>query len=141
MRAVVQRCDSAEVVVEGQVTGSFEGEGLLALVGATHTDTPADAKWLAGKIANLRILHGERSALEAGAPVIIVSQFTLYGDARKGRRPTWQAAAPGEIAQPLIDDVCLELRMLGLKVSTGVFGAHMRVTSTNDGPFTVLLER
>ncbi|GAB3479846.1 D-aminoacyl-tRNA deacylase [Nocardiopsis coralliicola] len=140
MRAVLQRVNGASVTVDGRTVGAIEGEGLLALVGATHTDTEAEARKLAEKMWRLRILEGERSCADAGAPLLVVSQFTLYGDARKGRRPTWQAAAPGHVAEPLVDRVVAELRTLGAEVATGEFGAQMAVGLTNDGPFTVLLE-
>ncbi len=140
MRAVVQRVDGAKVVVDGETVGEIEGEGLCALVGVGHDDTPEQAAKLARKLWGLRILSGERSCSEAGAPLLVVSQFTLLGDARKGRRPTWQAAAPGEVAEPLVDEVCARLRDLGAEVATGRFGAAMRVSLTNDGPFTVLLD-
>lgn len=140
MRAVLQRIDSAEVTVDGEVTGAVTGEGLLALVGVTHEDTPGQAATLARKIADLRILRGERSILEAGAGVLVVSQFTLYGDARKGRRPTWSAAAPGPVAEPLVEEVCTQLRSRGITVATGRFGADMRVSLVNDGPTTLLLD-
>ena len=113
---------------------------LLVLLGVTHTDDDAVADRMGGKIAGLRILRDERSALDDGAPVLLVSQFTLYGDTRKGRRPSWVAAAPGPVAEPLVERVVGALRGLGLVVETGVFGASMAVTSVNDGPFTVLLE-
>ncbi|WP_130797561.1 D-aminoacyl-tRNA deacylase [Streptomyces otsuchiensis] len=140
MRAVVQRIDGAGVVVDGETVGEVTGEGLCALVGVGHDDTPEQAAKLARKLWGLRILNDERSCSETGAPLLVVSQFTLLGDARKGRRPTWQAAAPGEVAEPLVDEVCEQLRRLGAKVETGRFGAHMRLSLTNDGPFTVLLE-
>jgi D-tyrosyl-tRNA(Tyr) deacylase len=140
MRAVVQRATRASVTVDGEVVGSFDRPGLVALVGVTHDDGPDDAATIARKIADLRILRGERSALDDGAPVLVVSQFTLYGDARKGRRPTWQAAAPGPVAEPLVDAVVADLRSRGLEVSTGVFGADMAVELVNDGPITLLLE-
>ncbi|MBN3585331.1 D-tyrosyl-tRNA(Tyr) deacylase, partial [Algoriphagus aestuarii] len=114
--------------------------GLLALVGVTHTDGPAEAAKLARKLWTLRILEDEKSCSDVGAPLLVVSQFTLYGDARKGRRPTWHAAAPGPVAEPLVDQVVEELRALGARVETGVFGARMSVALTNEGPFTVLLE-
>ncbi len=143
MRAVVQRVTQASVTVDGQVVGRI-GAGLLALVGVTHTDTPAQAAKLARKIAGLRILRDgardEAAADALGAPVLVVSQFTLYGDTVKGRRPSWQAAAPGPVAEPLVDAVVSELRQLGLPVETGIFGAMMAVSSVNDGPFTVLVE-
>ncbi|MDA8369247.1 MAG: D-aminoacyl-tRNA deacylase [Nocardiopsaceae bacterium] len=140
MRAVVQRVGHASVTVEGKTTGEITGPGLMALVGATHTDTEVQARRLAAKMWTLRILEGEKSCSDIGAPLLVVSQFTLYGDARKGRRPTWQAAAPGPIAEPLVDAVVNELRALGAHVETGVFGAQMSVSLTNEGPFTVILE-
>ena len=140
MRAVIQRASRASVVVEGRVTAAFDTQGLVVLLGVTHGDGAEQVDTVARKIADLRILDDERSALEAGAPVIVVSQFTLYGDVRKGRRPTWSAAAPGPIAEPLVDAVVASLRERGLEVGTGVFGAHMDVSLTNDGPMTILLE-
>ncbi len=140
MRAVVQRVDGADVVVAGEVVGEIKGEGLCVLVGVTHEDTPAKAAQLARKLWSLRMLNDEKSCSDTGAPLLVVSQFTLYGDARKGRRPTWNAAAPGEVAEPLVDEVVRCLRDLGGHVETGRFGASMRVSLTNDGPFTVLLE-
>jgi D-aminoacyl-tRNA deacylase len=141
VRAVVQRASSASVVVDGAVVGSLDSPGLLVYVGITHADGPAEVDWMARKIWGLRILPDEQSASDIGAPVLVVSQFTLYGDARKGRRPTWEAAAPGPVSEPLYNAVCAALRDLGAHVETGVFGAHMDVASVNDGPFTVLLER
>lgn len=140
MRAVVQRASRASVTVEGAVVGGFDGEGLVVLVGVTPGDGPAQVAYLSRKIADLRVLRGERSTAEAGAPVLVVSQFTLYGDARKGRRPTWNAAAPGPVAEPLVDAVVADLRARGLTVATGVFGADMAVELVNDGPVTLLLE-
>ncbi|WP_033196409.1 D-aminoacyl-tRNA deacylase [Streptomyces xiaopingdaonensis] len=140
MRAVVQRVDGASVVADGATVGEFAGEGLCVLVGVTHEDTSAKAAQLARKLWTVRILHGEKSCSDTGAPLLVVSQFTLYGDARKGRRPTWNAAAPGHVAEPLVDEVADALRALGAEVHTGRFGADMRVSLTNDGPFTVLLE-
>ena len=122
------------------MVGEITRPGLMALVGATHTDTEAEAAKIARKLWTLRILEEERSCSDIGAPILVVSQFTLYGDARKGRRPTWQAAAPGPVAEPLVDAVVKELRDLGAEVATGVFGAQMSVGLTNEGPFTVLLE-
>jgi D-aminoacyl-tRNA deacylase len=139
VKAVVSRVASASVTVAGAEVGAI-GPGLLALVGVTHADTPATAATLARKVHELRILADERSAAELGAPILVVSQFTLYGDTRKGRRPSWVAAAPGPVAEPLVDAVVAELRGRGAHVETGVFGATMRVASVNDGPFTVLLE-
>ena len=140
MRAVVQRVLSASVSVDGAVVGSLPAPGLLAYVGITHTDGPAEVAWLARKLWDLRLLRDERSASDVGAPILVVSQFTLYGDARKGRRPTWQAAAPGPVSEPLYEAVCAELERLGAHDERGVFGADMRVESVNDGPVTVLLE-
>ncbi|MDP9863225.1 MULTISPECIES: D-aminoacyl-tRNA deacylase [Streptosporangium] len=140
MRAVVQRVSSASVTVDGTTVGAIDEPGLLVLVGVTHTDTPAEAARLAAKLWGLRILSGEKSCSDIGAPLLVVSQFTLYGDARKGRRPTWQAAAPGPVAEPLVEAVCAELRALGAHVETGVFGADMKVGLTNDGPITLILE-
>ncbi|MDE3720844.1 D-aminoacyl-tRNA deacylase [Nocardiopsis sp. N85] len=140
MRSVVQRVSHASVTVDGAVVGEITEPGLMALVGVTHTDTEADAARLARKLWTLRILEDERSCSDIGAPLLVVSQFTLYGDARKGRRPTWQAAASGPVAEPLVDTVVKELRDLGATVATGVFGAKMSVGLTNEGPFTVLVE-
>jgi len=140
MRAVVQRVDGARVVVSGETVGEILGEGLCVLVGVTHDDTAEQAVRLARKLWSLRILEGEKSCSDNGAPLLVISQFTLYGDARKGRRPTWNAAAPGPVAEPLVDEVVARLRELGAEVATGRFGAKMEVALTNDGPFTVLLE-
>lgn len=140
MRAVAQRVSQASVAVDGEVVGQITGPGLMVLVGATHTDTVEQAATLARKLWTLRILEDEKSCSDLGAPLLVISQFTLYGDARKGRRPTWQAAAPGTIAEPLVDAVVRELRELGADVATGVFGAQMSVDLTNEGPFTVVVE-
>jgi D-tyrosyl-tRNA(Tyr) deacylase len=141
MRAVVQRVSAASVTVDGEVVGELAAPGLLVYLGLTHTDAPDDATWMARKIWTLRILPDEQSASDLGAPVLVVSQFTLYGDARKGRRPTWESAAPGPVSEPLYDAVCSALAGLGAHVERGVFGAQMQVSCVNDGPFTVLLER
>ena len=141
MRAVLQRVSSAAVTVDGSVVGSLPSAGLLVYLGVTHTDGPAEVEWMARKIWTLRILPDEQSASDVDAPVLVVSQFTLYGEARKGRRPTWEAAAPGPVSEPLYDAVCQALADLGAHVERGVFGAEMEVSSVNDGPFTVLLER
>ena len=141
MRAVVQRVLSASVRVDGEVVGALDAPGLLVYLGITHGDGADDVAWMARKIRDLRILRDEQSASDVGAPVLVVSQFTLYGDARKGRRPTWTAAAPGPVSEPLYDAVCAELERLGTHVERGVFGAMMQVSSVNDGPFTVWLER
>lgn len=140
MRAVLQRVSHAEVEVEGEIVGAIEGEGILALVGVTHEDGPEQAATIARKISELRILEGERSVQDAGASVLVVSQFTLYGDTRKGRRPSWSQAAPGPVAEPLVEQVVEEIRARGIRVQTGRFGAHMKVSLLNDGPFTVLVE-
>ena len=115
----MQRASRCSVTVDDDVLAAFDGPSLVVLVGVTHTDTVAQARAVASKVAHLRILDGERSALDAGAPVLVVSQFTLYGDARKGRRPSWTAAAPGAVAEPLVDAVVAELRTLGVTVGTG----------------------
>lgn len=140
MRAVVQRVLGASVTVDGTVVGAIEGAGLLVYLGVTHDDGPADVAWIARKVWDLRILRDEQSASDVAAPVLVVSQFTLYGDARKGRRPTWQGAAPGPVSEPLYDAVCTALRELGADVATGAFGADMRVASVNDGPITMILD-
>jgi len=140
MRAVLQRASRASVTVDGEVTASFDRQGIVALVGVTHEDGPAQVETIARKIADLRILDGELSAADARAPIIVVSQFTLYGDTRKGRRPSWSAAAPGPVAEPLIDAVVQALRERGLEVGTGIFGAMMDVELVNDGPITVIVE-
>jgi D-tyrosyl-tRNA(Tyr) deacylase len=140
MRAVLQRVSRASVSVDGQVVGELTRPGLLALVGVTHDDGPEQVATMARKITDLRILHGERSVLDEGAPVLVVSQFTLYADTRKGRRPSWNAAAPGPVAEPVVDQVVAALRARGVEVQTGRFGAHMDVELVNDGPVTILLD-
>ena len=140
MRAVVQRVSQAGVTVDGQVVGAIDQPGLLVLVGVTHEDTPDVAAKMAAKLWNLRILDGEKSCSDVAAPLLVISQFTLYADTRKGRRPSWLAAAPGPVAEPLVDAVVSSLRDLGARVETGVFGAGMKVNLTNDGPFTIILE-
>ena len=139
MRAVVQTVSRASVTVDGEVVGAIT-DGLLVLVGVTHSDTVAEAETLARKVFELRILDDEQSASDVGAPLLAISQFTLYGDARKGRRPTWAAAAPAEVAEPLVTAFVEALRRRGAKVETGRFRAHMLVESVNVGPRTVLLE-
>ncbi len=141
MRAVVQRVLSASVTVDGEVVGALDRPGLLVYLGVTHADGADDATWMARKIRDLRILRDEQSASDVDAPVLVVSQFTLYGDARKGRRPSWTAAAAGPVSEPIYEAVCDEMARLGTHVERGVFGAMMQVASVNDGPFTVLLER
>jgi D-tyrosyl-tRNA(Tyr) deacylase len=140
VRAVVQRVSSARAVVDGEDVGHVDRPGLLVLLGVHRTDGESQVSTLARKIAGLRILRGEVSALDARAPVLLVSQFTLYADTRKGRRPSWSAAAPAEVAEPVVARFADELRELGLEVETGRFGADMAVESVNDGPVTLLLE-
>ncbi|MEJ7651616.1 MAG: D-aminoacyl-tRNA deacylase [Nakamurella sp.] len=140
MRAVVSRVREASVVVDGVVVGALTGPGLLALVGVTHTDTPAIATRMAAKLRGLRILAGERSCVDTGDGILVISQFTLYGSTERGRRPSWTRAAPGDVAAPLIDAVVDALRTAGTEVACGIFGADMAVSSTNDGPFTVILD-
>lgn len=141
MRAIIQRTLSASVSVAGEVVAATDGPGLLVYLGITHTDGPDEVAWTARKIWELRLLREEQSASEVAAPVLVVSQFTLYGEARKGRRPSWSAAAPGPVSEPLYEAVCAELERLGASVARGVFGADMQVASVNDGPFTVTIER
>jgi D-tyrosyl-tRNA(Tyr) deacylase len=140
MRAVVQRVSQASVTVDGQVTGAIDEPGLLVLVGVTHDDTADKAAKLAAKLWGLRILEGEKSCADLNAPLLVVSQFTLYGDTNKGRRPSWIKAAPGPVAEPLVNAVVAELRKLGARVETGKFGADMKVALVNDGPVTLILE-
>ena len=140
MRTVVQRVTQASVTVGGQVIGAIDEPGLLVLVGVTHADTPAQAKKLAARLWGLRILDGEKSCSDAGAPLLVVSQFTLYADTGKGRRPSWSNAAPGPVAEPLVAAVIDELRALGARVETGRFGADMAVALVNDGPVTIIME-
>ncbi|BBX68959.1 D-aminoacyl-tRNA deacylase [Mycolicibacterium psychrotolerans] len=142
MRVLVQRVTSARVTVAGEVVGEIRPatQGLLALVGVTHDDDPAKAERMAEKLWQLRVLDGENSASDIGAPILVVSQFTLYGNTTKGRRPTWNAAAPGAVAEPLVDAFAEALRALGAQVQTGAFGADMAVELVNDGPVTVQLE-
>lgn len=149
MRVVLQRVSRASVVVDGETVGAIgtddvplgsTGQGLLLFVGATHDDTPAHAQGLARKIADLRILDGELGAVETGSPALVVSQFTLYADTRKGRRPSWSQAAPGPVAEPLVDAFVDALRARGVQVEMGRFGAQMGVSLCNDGPMTLILE-
>jgi D-tyrosyl-tRNA(Tyr) deacylase len=139
VRAVVQRVTSASVVVDGTTVGAIDA-GLLVLLGITHDDGPAQVEGMARKLHELRVLRDEESCASSGAPLLVISQFTLYGDTRKGRRPSWSAAAPGPVAEPLVDAVVAALRERGASVETGVFGADMAVSLVNDGPVTVLLE-
>jgi D-aminoacyl-tRNA deacylase len=142
MRILVQRVTSASVTVDGEIVGAIhpDGQGLLALVGVTHDDDANKAQRLAEKLWQLRILDDEKSAADVGAPILVISQFTLYANTTKGRRPTWNAAAPGVVAEPLVTSFADALRHLGAHVETGVFGAHMGVELVNDGPVTVQLE-
>jgi D-aminoacyl-tRNA deacylase len=142
MRVLVQRVTSATVSVDGQAVGAIRpaGQGVLALVGVTHGDDADKAGRLAEKLWQLRILDDDRSASDVDAPIMVVSQFTLYADTAKGRRPSWNAAAPGAVAEPLVAVFVQALRNLGAGVETGIFGAHMQVQLVNDGPVTILLE-
>ncbi|MDX6281078.1 MAG: D-aminoacyl-tRNA deacylase [Kribbellaceae bacterium] len=140
MRAVVQRVSQASVSIEGEVVGAIDQPGLVVLLGVTHDDTPEKAAALAAKIWTLRILHDERSCADEQAPILAISQFTLYADTRKGRRPSWSAAAPGPVSEPLYDAFCAALATLGAKVERGRFGADMQVSLINDGPVTLTLD-
>src|SRR5262245_10186568 len=140
MRAVLQRVMEASVRVDGEVVGAIEEPGLLVLLGVTHDDTEQIAERMAAKTWTLRILHDELSCSDLNAPLLVVSQFTLYADTRKGRRPSWSAAAPGPVGEPLYDAYCLALEKLGARVERGLFGASMAVALVNDGPFTVILD-
>jgi D-tyrosyl-tRNA(Tyr) deacylase len=140
VRAVVARVSRAAVWVDGEVVGRIDGPGLLVLLGVGRDDRPEAVPVMARKLHELRILQGERSCAELGTPLLVISQFTLYGDTRKGRRPSWSAAAPPAQAEPLVEAVVDALRERGAEVATGVFGAEMAVESVNDGPFTVLVE-
>jgi D-tyrosyl-tRNA(Tyr) deacylase len=140
----LQRVTAASVDVDGEVVGRIEladgQQGLVALVGVTHSDTTETAGALADKIWRMRILDGEQSAADLAAPILVISQFTLYANTAKGRRPSWNAAAPGAVAEPLVEEVVTALRGLGAHVATGRFGAHMQVNLVNDGPVTIMLE-
>jgi D-tyrosyl-tRNA(Tyr) deacylase len=140
MRAVLQRVSRATVRVDGRVVGAIDRPGLLALVGVAQDDGPEQVARMARKISELRILRGEQSAVDIGAPVLVVSQFTLYADTRKGRRPSWGAAAPRPLAEPLLDDLVAALQARGLEVATGAFGAMMDVELVNDGPVTIIVD-
>ena len=140
MRAILQRVTRAEVTVDGETVGSIDRPGLVVLAGATHTDTLDDAKALAAKIWNLRILDGEKSCADQNGPLLVVSQFTLYADTRRGRRPSWSDAAPADTSEPLVEHLVTSLRGLGAEVSTGRFGAMMQLSLVNDGPFTISLD-
>ena len=140
MRAVAQRVTKASVTVDGQVIGAIDEPGLLVLVGVTHDDTTEKARKLAAKLWGMRILDGEKSCSDVNAPLLVVSQFTLYADTAKGRRPSWGKAAPGPVAEPLVAAVIDELRSLGARVETGKFAAAMKVALVNDGPFTIIVD-
>ncbi|PJJ70289.1 D-tyrosyl-tRNA(Tyr) deacylase [Sediminihabitans luteus] len=140
MRAVLQRVTRAQVRVAGEVVGALDRPGLVVLVGVAPGDGTEQVELVARKVAELRVLRGEVSVLDAGAPVLLVSQFTLYGDTRKGRRPSWNGAAPGAVAEPLVEAVAEALRARGVEVATGRFGADMEVELVNDGPVTLLIE-
>ncbi len=140
MRAVVQRVSKASVSVGGQVVGAIDEPGLLVLVGITHGDTTEQAARLAAKLWGLRILPGEKSCSDLGAPLLVISQFTLYGEVSRGRRPSWSAAAPGPVAEPVLGALVQALRAAGARVQTGVFGAEMKVSLVNDGPVTVVVD-
>jgi len=140
MRALIQVVTSASVVVANEIVGAIHEPGLVVLVGVTHDDTVDHAKRLAAKVWNLRVMDDERSASDAGAPLLVISQFTLYAELNKGRRPSWSAAAPGSVSEPLVGAFCDELRQLGALLQTGRFGADMQVTLVNDGPRTILVE-
>jgi len=140
MRLVIQRASSAQILVAGEVVGRLPSPGLLVLVGVTHDDTTAIATQMAAKVWSMRILPDEKSASDIDAPLLVVSQFTLYADTKKGRRPSWNAAAPGPIAEPLIADFVRALLSLGAHVEQGVFGAHMAVELVNDGPVTIIAD-
>lgn len=140
MRIILQRVERASVTVSDEVVGRIREPGLLALVGITHDDGEAEIAKLAEKTWNLRLLDGEKSCADRAAPILAVSQFTLYGDVRKGRRPSWSRAAPGPVSEPLFDQYVATLRGLGARVETGRFGADMKVELVNDGPFTVVLD-
>jgi D-tyrosyl-tRNA(Tyr) deacylase len=136
----VQRVNQASVTVEGEVVGAIDEPGLVVLLGVTHDDTEEKAAALAAKIWTLRILRDERSCADEQAPILAISQFTLYADTRKGRRPSWSAAAPGPVSEPLYDAFCAALEALGVKVERGRFGAQMEVALINDGPVTLILD-
>jgi D-tyrosyl-tRNA(Tyr) deacylase len=140
VRVVIQRASEASVSVGGSVVGELPRPGLVVLVGVTHSDTAATAAALARKVFYLRILPDEKSCADLSAPLLVISQFTLYADTAKGRRPTWQAAAPRPVAEPLVDAFAEALRGLGASVQTGVFGADMQVRLVNDGPVTLVIE-
>ena len=140
MRVVITRVSEADVTVEGELVASLPRPGLLVFAGITHSATMVQARALAAKIWSLRILEGEQSASDVGAPIMVISQFTLHAATRKGRRPSWSAAAPAPVSEPLMEQFCAELEGLGAEVLRGRFGADMQVSSVNDGPMTVLID-
>lgn len=140
VRAVITRVLEAAVHVDGELVAELPRPGLLVLLGVGHDDDAEQSRALAAKIWGLRILDGERSASDEGAPVLVVSQFTLFASTRKGRRPSWSAAAPAAVSEPLVNQFCDDLRALGAEVHTGRFGADMQVSSTNDGPVTIWID-
>ncbi len=140
MRVVIQRALEGSVSVDGEVVGTLPSPGLVILAGITHDDTAQIVERVAAKVWGLRILDDERSASDIHAPLLVISQFTLYAGTRKGRRPTWNAAAPGPVSEPLVDHFAEHLRSLGAHVETGVFGADMRVSLVNDGPMTIIID-
>jgi D-tyrosyl-tRNA(Tyr) deacylase len=140
VRAVIQRVSEARVLVGGEPVGAIDEPGLLVYLGVAHEDSQTEIAWMARKLWTLRLLREERSASDVGAPLLVVSQFTLYGEARKGRRPTWEAAAPRAVSEPVYDAVCDALEALGARVERGRFGEDMQVSSVNDGPITLILE-
>lgn len=140
MRVVIQRALEACVQVDGRTVGRLPSPGLMILAGITHGDTPEVVEKVAAKVWGLRILPEERSASDLAAPLLVVSQFTLYASTRKGRRPSWSAAAPGPVSEPLVDHFAEHLRTLGAHVETGIFGADMKVSLVNDGPMTIIID-
>lgn len=140
MRVVITRVSTASVTIDGEVVSRLPRPGLLVLAGVGRDDTPAEAAALARKIWGLRILHDETSASDIDAPILVVSQFTLYASTRKGRRPSWSAAAPGQVSEPLVEELCQQLECLGATVERGRFGSDMQVASVNDGPITIMID-
>ena len=140
MRAVVQRVSRARVVVDGETVGELERPGLVVLVGVAHSDTASGSRLMASKLYHLRILEGEKSCADVDAPLLVISQFTLYADTGTGRRPSWNAAAPAPVAEPIVDAVVEQLRALGAEVAAGRFGANMQVELVNDGPMTLVID-
>lgn len=141
MRAVIQRVHKAEVLAHGKIWGAIYEPGLLVLVGVTHADGDKQVEWMARKISEIRLLAGEKSVLDMSAPVLLVSQFTLYADVKKGRRPAWNNAASAEVAEPIFNKLVDRIRLLGITVQTGCFGADMTINMQADGPVTIILEQ